>query len=172
MMVAQTETCSPGNFIEYLVTCDSPIVVFDGLISLIKFREASWFMVVTKYWGISTEQIKEVVATPISMLRRDETWIQKYAWETWRNEITWEKRVRKVNSWDRAVGIVSRPWTGQPRNRGSISGSPEIFLHPPKRPNSLWSPPSPLFNGYQGRFPSGKATNEWSWSFTSIYCRG
>ena len=24
------ETCSPGNFIEYLVTCDSPVVVFDG----------------------------------------------------------------------------------------------------------------------------------------------
>jgi len=27
----------PGNFIEYLVTCDSTIVVFDRLISLIKF---------------------------------------------------------------------------------------------------------------------------------------
>ena len=26
----------PGNFTEYLVTCDSPSVVFDGLISLIK----------------------------------------------------------------------------------------------------------------------------------------
>jgi len=32
----QTETCHPGNFTEYLVTCDSPSVVFDGLISLIK----------------------------------------------------------------------------------------------------------------------------------------
>ena len=28
----------PGNFTEYLVTCDSPSVVFDGLISLIKFK--------------------------------------------------------------------------------------------------------------------------------------
>jgi len=34
----QTETCRPGNFTEYLVTCDSPSVVFDGLISLIKIK--------------------------------------------------------------------------------------------------------------------------------------
>ena len=61
----------------------------------------------------------------------------------------------KAKNRDRSFGIVSRSWTGQPRNRGSISESLEIFLHSPKCPNSLWGPPSPLFNGYQGRFPQG-----------------
>ena len=63
------------------------------------------------------------------------------------------KWVRKAKSRDRSVGIVSRPRTGQPKNRDSISQSPKIFLHSPNHPNSLWGPPSPLFNGYKGRFP-------------------
>jgi hypothetical protein len=87
----------------------------------------------------------------------DEAWLQNFVWETWRKEIAWETWVRVAKSRDRPIGIVGRPWIGQPRNRGSIFKSPKKFLHSPKRPNSLWGPPSPLFNGYQGRFPQGSS---------------
>ena len=70
-------------------------------------------------------------------------------------EITWEKWMRKAKSPDLSVGIFSGPWNGQPRKRGSISGSPNIFLFSPKSPNSLWGPPRPLFSAYQERFPQG-----------------
>jgi hypothetical protein len=116
--------------------------------------EASWFAVVTKYQGASAEQIKERMAMPISM---DEAWLQNFVWETGRKEIAWETWVRMAKSRDRPIGIVRRPWIGQPRNRGSIFKTPKKFLYSPKRPNSLWGPPSPFFNGYQGRFPQGSS---------------
>ena len=43
--------------------------------------EASLFVLFMKYEGESTEQIKERTAMTISMIRRDETWIQNFAWE-------------------------------------------------------------------------------------------
>jgi len=43
-----------SHFIEYLVTCDSPIVVFDGLISLIKLK--------FKYNGMENIYIKKIAS--------------------------------------------------------------------------------------------------------------
>jgi hypothetical protein len=47
----------------------------------------------------------------------------------------------------------------------------EFFFSPP-RPDLLWGPPSLLSSGYWGSSPGGKAVGAWSWSHTSIKCRG
>jgi hypothetical protein len=39
-------------------------------------------------------------------------------------------------------------------------------------PDPLWGSPSPLSNGYRGRFPRDKAAGAWSWPLTSNKCRG
>jgi hypothetical protein len=60
---------------------------------------------------------------------------------------------------------------------GSSPGRGKRFFFSPKRPDRLWGPPSPLFNGYRGSFPglqrpgrevnhsppsSAEVKNEWS----------
>jgi hypothetical protein len=42
------------------------------------------------------------------------------------------------------------------------------FFSSLQRPDRLWGSPSLLFNGYQGRFPGGKAAETWSLLLTSI----
>jgi hypothetical protein len=64
------------------------------------------------------------------------------------------------------VGAVTRPLTGQPRNRGWIPSMSKRLLSSPDGPDRLCSLPSILLNGYRGRVPRDKAAGAWSWPFT------
>jgi len=47
-----------------------------------------------------------------------------------------------------------------------------FFLSSPPRQDWLWVPPSLLSMGTVGSYPGDKAAGTWSWSLTSIQCRG
>jgi hypothetical protein len=53
---------------------------------------------------------------------------------------------------DRSVGVEMSYGLGRPR---SVPGRGKIFFSSPKRPDSLWAPPSLLTNGYWGLFFRG-----------------
>jgi hypothetical protein len=54
---------------------------------------------------------------------------------------------------DNSVGIATRLRAGRSGFKGSIPGGGWEFFSSPPRPEWFWSPPSLLYNGYQGRFP-------------------
>jgi len=51
---------------------------------------------------------------------------------------------------------VTRLWTGQLRNCGSMPSRGKRFISFPKHAEHLWGPPSLIFRGYWKPFAGGK----------------
>jgi len=60
-------------------------------------------------------------------------------------------------SLDNSVGVVTRPQTGWPSNRGLIFSNYQKQFCSPKLPDCLWGPHGILFLGYRGLFPRGQS---------------
>jgi hypothetical protein len=67
-----------------------------------------------------------------------------------------------------SVSVVTRPWAGRSRNRGSISGKYKRFFFSPQRPDRLWGPPA-SYPIVQGLHPRSKATG--GVKLTTLQCR-
>jgi hypothetical protein len=80
-------------------------------------------------------------------------------WDSWMR-LQWKRLSSKflqfslTNIWskDSLASIVTRLWTGQMRNCGSICNIGKKFFSFPKHPDQLRRPLN-LFNGYQGLIP-------------------
>ena len=76
-----------------------------------------------------------------------------------------------VRSTGYVLGVVTRVGAWYPRNRDLMPGRGKILSASPQGPDRFWSPLSLIFNGQRRCLLDGTATEAWSWTLISNYCR-